>query len=403
MSSENTHATPEADSFQHTSWARVPLIGVVLSLLVGVILLAFAWPAVTASPKDLPVGIVGTDAQVDQITGTIEDQAEGAVKLTRYDDRDAAVSAIEQREAYGAIVLGAEPTDAPEVLQATAANAQVAQLMNGFAQQIQTQVDTQITAALEENLQKAQEAAVAATQAAIQQAVQAALAGQTPQASATPPAATPIEIPTVTVTVTDIAPFADTDPRGAGLTASMFPLVIGGMIGGIGISTLVRGGQGRRVLAVVVYSISAGFVLAGILQGWFGALQGNYFVNAAAIAVSIAAITSTITGLAGLFGTAGAGIGAAFMFLFANPISAAALPVEFIASPWGVIGQYLPPGAAATLIRNLSYFPEANVTGQWLLLTGWSVIGLALTAIDLPGRRRHPEAAPAPTFHADAN
>jgi hypothetical protein len=373
---------PDPEATVKTSWARVPIIAAVLSLVVGVVLLAFAWPAVTASPHDLPVGVVGTDAQVAQVRDAVDKQADGAIKLTQYDDRDAAKKAIEQRKAYGAIVLGAQPTDAPEVLKATAANAQIAQLMDGLAQQLQKQIDTQIRTTVEQNLQKAQQQAAAAMQAAIQ----AALHGQAPQLPSSG-ASTPITIPTVTVKVTDIAPFADTDPRGAGLTAAMFPMILGGMIGGIGLTTLVKGGGGRRVVGVLVYAAAAGLVLAGILQGMFGALQGSYWVNAAALGLAIAAIASTITGLAGLIGPIGATIGAVFTMFVANPISAAAVPVEFIASPWGAIGQWLPPGAAATLIRNLSYFPDASVTTQWLLLSIWTIIGLGLTLLDLPGRR----------------
>ena len=111
----------------------MPIIAVVLSLVVGVVLLAFAWPAVTAEPRDLPVGLVGTGEQADGIADAVAEQAEGAIALIRYDDRDAAVAAIERREAYGAIVLGTQPTDAPEVLIATAASPQAAQLMDGLA------------------------------------------------------------------------------------------------------------------------------------------------------------------------------------------------------------------------------------------------------------------------------
>jgi hypothetical protein len=54
----------------------------------------------------------------------------------------------------------------------------------------------------------------------------------------------------------------------------MFPLVMGGMIGGIAISLAVIGVL-RRVLAVVVYSAVGGVVLTGILAGWFGVLAGR--------------------------------------------------------------------------------------------------------------------------------
>jgi hypothetical protein len=379
MSTPPSVSDPEASV--RTSWARVPIIAVALSLIVGVVLLAFAWPAVTAAPHDLPVGVVGTDDQVSQVEDAVAERSDGAVALTRYDDRDDVVTAIRERRAYGAIVLGTAPTDAPEVLKATAAGAAPAQLIDGLATALQTQIDAQLRSATETRLQAAQEGAAAAVQAA----VAAALAGQTPQAPQAAP--TPITLPTVTVQVTDLAPFSDRDPRGAGLTAAMFPLVMGGMIGGIGLTLLVKGGGGRRVVGLVVYAAAAGLVLTGVLQGLFGALQGDYWLNAAAIALSVGAIGSTITAVAGLIGPAGVGVGAAFTMLLANPLSAATLPVEFIAAPWGAIGQHLPPGAAATLIRDLSYFPDADASGAWWLLAIWMLVGIAVTLIDIPGRR----------------
>lgn len=383
MSEEKTLG-PEARV--HTPWVRVPIIAVALSIVVGVILLAFAWPAVTADPKDIPVGIVGTDTQVDQVTDAVDEKADGAVKLDRYDDRDAAVTAIKERKIYGAIVLGATQTDAPEVLTATAANAQVAQILNGIATQLQTEIDAQLRTAIETQLNATQASMAEKVKAAIQAAVKAALAGQQPQLPDFG-SSTPITLPSVTVKVTDVVPFTDDDPRGAGLTAAMFPLVMGGMIGGIGLTLLVKGGGGRRVVGLLVYASAAGLVLTGVLQGMFGALQGDYWLNAAAIALSIAAISGTITGLAGLIGPAGVGVGAAFTMLIANPLSAATIPVEFIRTPWGAIGQHLPPGAAATLIRDLSYFPDADVAWAWWLLAIWAAAGIALTLVDIPGRR----------------
>ena len=110
------------------------------------------------------------------------------------------------------------------------------------------------------------------------------------------------------MTVTDVVPLADTDPRGTGLTAAMFPLVIGGMLGGIAISLRVIGAM-RRVAAVLAYSVATGLLLTGILQGWFGALQGDYWLNSAAIALAVAAIAAPITGFVALMGRAGIGVG----------------------------------------------------------------------------------------------
>ncbi|HEU4757612.1 MAG TPA: hypothetical protein VFS72_13170 [Agromyces sp.] len=369
-----TRTEPRRGLHAATSFGTAIGIGAALSLVVGIIVLAFAWPSVTAEPKDLPVAVAGPDAGVEQLESRVADQAGGAVALERVDDRDAAVAAIERREAYGAIVLGDSPTDAPEVLVASAASPVVAQTLRAMAAELQQGIDAQLREQIPTQLQSV-------LQDAIRSAVEAALAQAAGQAPATPPAAPSVpELPTVTVTVTDVVPLADTDPRGTGLTAAMFPLVIGGMLGGIAISLRVIGAM-RRVAAVLAYSVATGLLLTGILQGWFGALQGDYWLNSAAIALAVAAIAAPITGFVALMGRAGIGVGVLTFLLVANPISAAAIPVEFLAEPWGAIGQWFPPGAAATLLRDLSYFPAADTTFPWLVLAAWAAGGILLSLI----------------------
>jgi len=351
-------------STPHTPWPRVIVTALGACLIVGVVLLGFAWPSVTAEPKDLPVGVVGASEQVDQIEDAIDEKAGGAVALTEYDDRAAAVDAIESREIYGAIVLGAEPTDAPEVLTASAAGAAPAQLLQGLATGLQAQIDAQIRASVEAGVQKAAAAAAAGPEAA------AAAAG----------ALADFHIPAVEVTVTDVVPLADTDPRGTGLATAMFPLILGGMMGAI-IMCFAVTGAARRFTGVVLYSAGAGLLLTGILQGLFGALQGDYLQNSAAVALSIAAVSAPIIGLYSLMGTPGIGIGAAFTMLVANPLSSATQPFQFLLAPWGAFGQALAPGAAGTLLRSLSYFPNADASAQWLTLSAWAAGGLLLIAL----------------------
>ena len=331
-------AHPDADS-RHTPIGRVVGIALALAAVVAVIVLAFSWPSVTADAKNLPIAIAGPDEAVSAVEATVDEQSPGAIAFDTVDDREAAVAAIESREVYGAIVLGAEP----EVLTSSASSLVVAQLLTGIASGLEEGVNAQAAAA-------------------------AAAAGA------------PTAPPHIEVAVTDVVPLAETDPRGTGLTAALFPLVLGGMLGGIAISLAIIGAM-RRVTAVLVYSAVGGLLLAGILQGWFGALQGDYWLNAAGIALALAAIAAPITGFVAVMGRAGIALGPIIMLLIANPISAAAVPKEFILAPWGEVGQWFPPGAAATLMRELSYFPAADTTFPWLVLTGWAVGGILLSMI----------------------
>ncbi|MGW8566230.1 hypothetical protein [Isoptericola sp. NPDC055881] len=318
----------------HTPWGRVLGLALGVAAVVGVLVLAFSWPAVTAEPKDVPVAVAGPEQAVAALGATFEETQPGVVDLLPVDDRDAAVAAVESRDAYGAIVLG----DAPEVLTASAASPVTNQLLTAAASRLQ--------------------------------------AGLTQQAVAS--GADPSVVPTVTVT--DVVPLSPDDPRGTGLAAALFPLVLGGIAGGVGISLLVVGAM-RRVLAVAVYAVVGGVVLVTILQSWFGALQGAWWANAGAGALALAAVAAPITGFVALLGRAGIAVGAVTMMLIANPISGATMPPEFLPWHWGAIGQWFPPGAGATLLRDLSYFPSADVAQAWLALGLWVAAGVALSLV----------------------
>ena len=317
-----------------TPWKRIAGVGVVLAIVVSIMVMAFSWPSVTSAVKSVPLAVAGPDAAVQQVEDALADSAPGTFAFVDASDRADAVSQIETREVYGAIILG----DAPEVLTSSAASPIVSQLLTGIAPKLAAQLN----------------AALAAQGVAL---------------------AEPVSVP-----ATDVVPLAESDPRGAGLTAAAFPLTLGGMLGGILASILIVGAW-RRVVAITVYVVVAGFALAGILQGWFGALQGDYLVNAGAIALTLLAVSATIVGVASLVGRAGIAVGPVLFLLIANPISAATQPLEFLPQPWGLIGQWFPPGAGATLLRDLSYFPDAPTTFPWLVVAGWAAVGLALAVI----------------------
>ena len=330
-----------------------------MTAIIALIVLAFSWPAVTADPKDVSVAVAGPEAAVSAIETRLTEEGDGVFDLTVVDDRDEAVEGIEERDYFGAIILGTEP----ELLTASA---------NGAVNQIVAQLAAPLRAAL-----------AAQTRAAAEESGRAA--------------------PDVTLAVTDIAPYSDDDPDGGLLSSAFFPMLFGGMIGGIMIATLIVGST-RRILAVAVYSAVGGLVLAGILQGWFGSIRGEFWLNVGAFSMAIAAIAAPIIGFVALIGRAGTAVGPVVMMLFANPISGAALPPQFLPGPWGEIGQWLPPGAAATLVRELSYFPNADKTFPWLVLAGWVVGGLILALVghfrtkvtDNPHHRRTKLAAVTP-------
>lgn len=324
----------------HTPWLRSVVLALGAAVAVLVVLLAFLWPTVTSEVKDLPIAVAGDSARAAQVETQLDSAADGAFDVTTVSSRADAVRLIRTRDVFGAIVLG----EKPEVLTASANGAAVTQLLGQVAATLQKQANAQAAAAVQE----------------------AVAAGKAPAGTVAP---------TITVTVTDVVPLASTDARGLGLTAAAFPLVLGGMLGGVLISLLVAGSW-RRLTAVVVYAVAGGLGVAAVLQGWFGILQGDFAANALAIGLSMFATAAFIVGMNALIGRAGIAVGAVLTVLVGNPISSAAQPLQFLVGPWGAIGQWFVPGASVTLLRDLSYFPDANAAGSWLVLLGWAAVGL---------------------------
>jgi hypothetical protein len=305
---------------------RRPPVAVVVLLLTAVLtvlLIAFAWPASRSEPRDLPLAVAGPQQAVAQVKGGLAQAMPGGFEITAAPDRAAAVQAIEDRDVYGAIVLDPQH---PEVLTASAGGPAVAQIL--------TQLSARLAA----------------------------------------------ENPGVQTKVTDVVPLPADDPRGAGLAAGALPLVLGGIIAAGLLTQLVKGGA-RRMAGAITFAVTGALALAAVLQYWLGSLEGNYFANASVIAMSIGAISLTLLGLEWLLGIPGLGLGAAVMMLLGNPLSGLTSAPEMLPSGWGALGQLLPPGAAGTALRSVSFFDGAGSGRPFVVLTCWLALGLALCGL----------------------
>lgn len=100
-------------------WLKSLAAVVGTSILLAVLVIAFALPAARSGPHDVPIGVVGTP---EQILG-FERAAKGFTVHIYASPADAR-TAIANRDIYGALVLDS-PTDV-DVLYATAASPAVA-------------------------------------------------------------------------------------------------------------------------------------------------------------------------------------------------------------------------------------------------------------------------------------
>jgi hypothetical protein len=186
-------------------------------------------------------------------------------------------------------------------------------------------------------------------------------------------------LPVIDVVATD-----SDDPRGAGFAAGFLPLVLTSLAAGVLLAVAV-GSRRARFAGIGAFAVLAGLAGAAVLQNWLGALPGSYLANAAVIMLLALAVSAAVAGLSALLGAAGTGLAVLLVFVLGNPLSAVASAPELLPTPWGQLGQLLPPGAGGTLLRSTAYFDGAGGTAAALTLTVWSVVGLVLVLV---GRRQ---------------
>ncbi|WKG10985.1 hypothetical protein QX204_05745 [Nocardia sp. PE-7] len=307
---------------------RAVALGLAATAIQALMLIAFAWPAVNISPRDLPIAVAGpASAQVAQ---QLRQRDPDAFEITTVADAEEARSAMVDNEIYGAIVTG---NGAPQVLVASAASPAVAQQLTAVAQQ---------------------------------------LSGV---------AAAPVH---------DVIAIDPDDQRGAGFGSMVLPLVMSGMAAGV-LLTLLIPAFGARFAGLAAFGIAGGLLSTLIFHTWLSILPGSYLELAA-----IAGLASF--SVAAVIGRPGIGIGALAMLLIGNPFSAATSAPELLPQPWGTIGQALPPGAAASLLRSVAYFDGAGAIAPLAVLLAWAAGGVALLGVGALRSRQTsaPTAAPEP-------
>jgi len=344
-----TAAAPE-----RSSWIKVSSTSVLASLVVALVVLAFTWPTKTMEAKNLPVSIAGPEVTVSQFEQSLKDKGIETFELKQASSREEAEQQIKQRETYGAIIFteGA----APEVLTAPAANTASTQMLNGVATQLNAQIQQKALAAKTEAPQAVQAGGEQGAQAAAQLEQ---MKVQSEQASA------------MAVKTTAVVPLSESDSSGTGLAIAAFPLVMGGIIGGMLSLTLING-TWRRFATATLYAVIGGALTALILSTWFGFIPGDFATLWAAFGATYLATASFMIGFGSLLvPAAGLGLGAVVTMFIGNPISGASMPSAFLPGVWGQIGQMFVPGASSTLLRSIAYFPEVATSDQWLVLGSW--------------------------------
>lgn len=324
----------------------IAVVGVLIQLALAVYYLAMAH---SPAPHDLPVGVVGTTEQQDQLRTQLE--AEGQFVVEPYADAAALRQAIKEREAYGGVAFGASDAEPPVLYVATAASPSVATLFR-----------TEYTQAYQDEIEQQVESLTTAGQP---------VALETVAALTTPPP------------VTDVVPLPKDDSAGSSLGFVIQALCLGGSIASLALGRL-RGltersplrGLGHAGLLVVyaLASAAVGLVAMALFGVGDGADRLTLFGGLALISLAVTASTAAFVAL---IGPAGSLIGGLY-FTVGLIISGSSIAPELLPRFGHAAGQLLPPGAGATVARDAMYFPEASTGGAFVVLWLYALLGLAV-------------------------
>jgi hypothetical protein len=193
--------------------------------------------------------------------------------------------------------------------------------------------------------------------------------------------------PASAVAVEDVVPADPDDPRQVAFSASVLPLLIGGIITGVLVAFTISPPGPRQIAALLAASALAGLAAVAVVQGWLGILGGGWLANAAVLGLLVLAIASMVTGCVAIIGPPGIGVAAVLMVLLGNPWSGLGTASEVLPTPVGDIGQLFPPGAGGQALRDTAFFDGAALRGHLAVLFVWIAIGMALIAV---GARRGP-------------
>ena len=295
------------------------LVGVPALLIV--MLLCFLTPSLNSGAKDLPLAIAGPPQATNRITSALEAKAPGSFETTTYEQPDQARQAVKDRQAVGAITVGANGIT---VMTASGAGTPYVQLLKG------------IGAGLEATGQH--------------------------------------------VTYEDLAPMTNEDPTGVTITSLALPLAFGGNVSAVLLITLLRKSPWLRMLGAALMSLASGLAITALLQFGFHTIDGGFWMTTGALTLGIAAISLTVIGAKDLLGYPGLGLGGFLILFISNPLSGMATGMHWLPSPWGAIGQYLPLGAAGTALRSSAFFDGAGMTNSVIVLLCWIIAGITLAA-----------------------
>jgi hypothetical protein len=197
------------------------------------------------------------------------------------------------------------------------------------------------------------------------------------------------------MTVHDVAPLQEGDPRGTTLFYLVIASVFGGYLAATIVSLLLGYGfptrrlAAARVGALAAFAVAAGLVGASIVEA-YGAITSELVTVWSIAALIVFAAAAATVALQTALGAAGTGIAMVVFIILGNSSAGGPYQLTFAPGFWRAVGPYLPQAAGLSALRGAVYFGATNIDGRLAVLAVYGVVGsIACIAI---GKRRGPSA-----------
>jgi hypothetical protein len=190
--------------------------------------------------------------------------------------------------------------------------------------------------------------------------------------------------------VQDLRPLAPGDNRGLGIFYGAFGVVLGGFI--FGLLTFQAAPKlplRWRLLSVVLFAGTSGALATVAADVLYDAVPAGFLVEFAVIALLALSVAATAALALRVLGSIATFVLSVALITLGNATSTGNLPAEYL-PPWmQPLSAILPPGVAVRALRGATYFADDGVGRAVWVLALWSAVPLALIAlVDVVGRRR---------------
>ncbi|WP_221348973.1 ABC transporter permease [Streptomyces beigongshangae] len=322
------------NSFKESPFLPATVLALILAAAAGLFAGSYTYSMADPTPRHVPTAAVGAydEGRGGTFLAGMEKALDASLKIRAYDSRTAALEAMDDQEVFA--VLDVRDSGRSVVLDVSGASgASVAEVLGKAAPAVGEETG-------------------------------------------------------VAVTVRDVKPLQEGDPRGLVIFYISLAAVIIGFVGAIQLSVHARAlNPLERIAFTAAYALLGGFVIAAVVDWVLGALELPFVESWLILALTMFTSGMVFTMFNTLFGRWAMLPTWGLMVLLGNPSSGGAVSWPLLPSPLGVIGRWLPPGASVNAQHTAVYFPGHQHVFPFLVLGGWALVSCA---VFWTWRHRHP-------------